>query len=226
MFHAKLIAGFLGRFILVFVLLMAPWPGLKDGYAAFYRAAGNSLFTRFGDDGRVHFRSSTRPDPDRNLEVVLKNWRTGSEYVFAGTSAKGYNPTAFVVALILATPIPWRRRLRALLWGLVSVNVYVALRILLFLVVAFSGDNALALFTPGPLGQGILDYLNWVVVESFAGALLLPLPIWILVSFKRDDLRTILATPFAAARSDTTTSAMQNDLGGTGHKRRDDQPPL
>ena len=180
---------------MIFVVLTAPWPGLPAAYAPVYRAGVNLLFARFGSSGAVEVRRSTRQDPDHDTELVLSNWRTGAEYVFAGSSLKGYKPTAFVLALILATPIPWGRRWRAALWGMVCVTAYSALRMAVFLATAFSGDNSLALFAPGPVGKGALDYLSWVVVDSFTGWLILPLPIWALVCFRRKDRRAAVATP-------------------------------
>ena len=160
------------------------------------RAVVNVLGGRFGS-GSAHLQSSGRQDPDRDTDFELRSRNTGAEDVFRGTSLKGYQPTAFLFCLILATPIPWSRRWRALLWGLAIVSVYAALRTAMFLVFAFSEGNhlvenmsesdSLALFTLGPFGKSVLDYLYWVFVESFAGWLFVPLPIWALVCFWRSD---------------------------------------
>lgn len=194
---AKPILGFLIRFMVLFVVMTAPWPGLPRVYAPVYRAVGNALFVRFGSSGAVRLQSSGQQDPDRDTDFVLTNRDNGSEYVFAGTSLKGYQPTAFLFCLILATPIPWSRRWRALLWGLAIVSVYAALRATLFLFYAFSEGNhlvqamsensTLPIFTPGPFGKSVLEYLYWVFVESFAGWMIVPLPIWALVCFWRGD---------------------------------------
>ena len=190
---ARPIVWFFARFMLLFILVTAPWPGLQHAYAPVYRAAGNLLFVRFGSSGAVHLSPSSVNDPDRDTQFLLTNRNNGSEYKFTGTSLKGYNPTAFVFCLILATPIPWSRRWRAVLWGLAIVSVYAVLRTTLFLFFAFSQGNhlvqemskadSLAIFALGPFGKSVLDYLYWVFVESFAGWLVVPLPIWALVCF-------------------------------------------
>ena len=193
----KPIVGFFLRFMVLFVVLTAPWPGFSQAYAPVYRAVGNTLFGRIGYGGDVHLRSSGGQDPHRDTDFVLKNMNNGAEYVFGGTSLKGYRPTAFLCCLILATPMRWSRRWRALLWGLAIVSVYVALRTALFLLFAFSegnhlvqnmnGGGSLAIFSIGPFGRMVLDYLYRVFVESFAGWLFAPLPIWALVCFWRSD---------------------------------------
>ncbi len=188
----KRIVGFFLRFMVIFVVLTAPWPGLADAYAPVYRAMGNVLFGRFGSSGIVELRPLTVSDPERNTELVLSNWRTEARFVFTSGSSKGYMPTAFVLALIVATPIPWRRRWRAVLWGLACVTVYAALRMGVFLTFAFAQDNGLAVFTLGPLAKSALDYVVWVVVDTFAGWLILPLPIWALLCFRRKDWQALL----------------------------------
>ena len=200
---ARVLGGFFLRFLVVFVLLMAPWPGVSEAYAAFFRAGGNFLFSKFGSDGRVRFLPLANPDEGRDTEVVLVNRRAGGEMrVVGGSRLQGYKPTAFVLALILATPVPWSRRWRAVVWGLVLVNAYVGLRVFAFLLAAFSGDSTVALFSPGPVCRAILDFFVWVLVVSFAGWLIVPLPIWALVTFRRSDWPTILRAPTSESGTD------------------------
>lgn len=185
--HAWPVVVFFARFMAIFVVLTIPWPGLPRAYAPLYRAGASAIFAQFGSDGIVEVRAAANGDPDRDMEFILRNVRTQSKYVFAGTSLKGYQPTAYILALILATPIPWTRRWRAAFWGLVLVTVYVCLRLGVFLVFAFSRDNALALFSLGPVARHALDFIYWAVVESLAGWLLVPLPIWALLCFRRSN---------------------------------------
>ena len=193
-------------FIVVFAVFIAAWPWLGGTYAAVFRAGGNVVFCAFGNDGRVRFLPFSSLNERQDIEVVVSNRRTGAGRRIAGSSRfQGFMPTAFVLALILASPIPWSRRWRAAAWGFVLVNVYVALRILVFLLAVFSGDDTLALFSPGPFWQAVLEFLSWVLAVSFAGWLIVPLPIWALLSFRRSDWPTILQTP--VSKPDTSRCA-------------------
>jgi len=195
------VAGFTLRFVLVLTLLMLAWTCLKQPYAALYRGMGNLLFVRFGPEGRVLMRPSSTLGADHDTEIVLTNLRTGSEYSFAGSSRlQGFNPTTFLVSLIAATPVPLRRRGRALPWGLLWINGYIVAKLSVFLLFAFSGENALAQFTPGWVGRKALDFAYWVFVVSFAAWLIVPLPIWVLVTFRRGDWETILSTTRGASQ--------------------------
>ena len=205
MHPARVLGGFFARFVVVFTVFIVAWPWLGGTYAAAFRAGGNAVFCAFGNDGRVRFLPHSSPNERQDIEVVVSNRRTGAGRSIAGSSRfQGFMPTAFVLALILASPIPWSRRWRAAAWGLVLVSVYVALRILVFLLDVFSGNDTLALFSPGPFRRTVLDFLSWVLVVSFAGWLIVPLPIWALLSFRRSDWPTILYRTAPPTRSGAT----------------------
>ena len=102
----RAIVGFFIRFMVLFVLLTAPWPGVSKVYAPVYRYVGNLLFVRFGSSGAARLRPSTGQDPERDTEFVLTNRANGSEYVFAGTTLKGYQPTVFLMAGIARRGVP------------------------------------------------------------------------------------------------------------------------
>lgn len=196
MMSTRPIVGFFLRFLLFFLALMILWSGVGATYGRAFRAMGNLLFARFGTDGLVRFQRSEGSNTEDDLEVMLMNRGNGAESTFAGSSRlQGYKPTAFLLALILATPVSWKRRGRAVLWGTVWINVYVSLKTAVFLLARFSDENALALYAPGPLARGLLGYLEWLFVISFAAWLIVPLPIWALVTLRRDDWPSILQSP-------------------------------
>ena len=63
MHRLKPIAGFFGRFALVFALLTAPWPGWPQAYAAALRTGARLLYGQFGSKGIVLFRPHSSLQP-------------------------------------------------------------------------------------------------------------------------------------------------------------------
>ena len=106
----------------------------------------------------------------------------------------GYRPTVFLVALVLGSPIPWRRRARALLWGLVWINAYVALRLALTLMMGLSvdGGGGGAVLPLGPASKQALEFVSNMIVVQFEGDHILPAAIWFLVTFRRGDFAAVL----------------------------------
>ncbi len=193
MLQVKSAGGFFGRFLLLFVVLSIPWPGLGEAYGAFFRATGNLLFCSFGDDGVVRIEALDGSDNGRDMRMFLENTRTRASASTDGrTRLMGYEPTVFVASLILATPVPWSRRWKALCWGMAGVSAYAMVRLGVQLIVSFSGDSSVAIFSPGPTVDRLLGLADWLFVRSFAGSYVLPLGIWFLATIRTSDWQTLI----------------------------------
>lgn len=202
MLTPKGIGGFAARVLGLYVLLaVVPGDGVREAYARLFRAANNGIFGKFGTRGVVRFRPFTegpeawdtkvffqvRPAP-RQRWVACKAWDTG------------WRPAASFLALMLATPIPWSRRWRALCWGIVLVHVFVTLRVLMLVIFGFSEPEGLGLFSPGRFWMGIIEAAFPHISIKQAATTMAPIFIWILVSFRRGDRAAIFGrTPQATA---------------------------
>ena len=104
----------------------------------------------------------------------------------------GYAPTTLLVALILATPLPWRRRLTALFWGLVLIHAWIAFSVLLLVVHGYSGGNVIAIYDVSPSTHKALAFMREVLVKAPVIKYTVPAVIWMLVSFRRSDWAKML----------------------------------
>ena len=188
------VAGFFIRCMLIYGLLIIPWTGAMDAYRWIFRHVGNALFYRVGSAGTVHFEKLSAADHARDTTLRLTNKRVGSS---AGMDIKsvytGYRPTIFMVALVLATPISWSRRGWALMWGLLWVSAFVAFRVWLRIVDAFSNDDVIAIYALGPAWKGAVQALMKILVLSPAPGYIIPAVIWMLVTIRRDDWTEFLS---------------------------------
>jgi hypothetical protein len=213
MLQPKLLARFL-ILLTVFcsLLMLVPWPGLKGGYSGVFRGFGNVVFARFWfwPDGRVRFLNLhspaliediyaelppgrpafRKPQPTAVLDtlMVLKNRTTPGQIGMLRTSARslGYWPTAFFLALVLAKPLPWKRKGWAVLWGLVLVHLFIALRLTLTLMKSgFAADKAYALFELSPFWTRVLARVEGVIVDNPTVSFVVATFIWFIVAFTR-----------------------------------------
>ena len=190
--------------LLIYAVLVIPWPGVMTAYRACFCGAGNALFASVGHGGSVTFESIPSAMHEKDTRLTIRSSRLpGAAVPMEIDSAYlGYRPIAFLVALTLATPVAWRRRWRALLWGLVLVNVFVAVRVSLPIIDVLSRGDAFSVFAPGPLLKGVLGKLTLVLFRAPATTYTAPAFIWLLVTFRRDDLKSLLVcsppTPVAA----------------------------
>lgn len=210
MFTLSQISGFVLRFVIIYVILVAPWPGSREAYAWYVDHLGATLLSSIKPDVLVRFSpvdeslpDGYRPPENQGLDVqVLLTMRRSphdAAVLFSNSHNLGHIPTAFVVALILATPIRWSRKWRSALWGLFWINVYVALKLAVWLVYCIEFVAPFADFGLNCFWRGVLRHVYEVVVHGATGGHLLPpLLIWILVSVRRADWNKFpRATPAA-----------------------------
>ena len=193
MLKTKRVVRFFCLLALFYGLLDAPWPGLQERYSAAYRAAGNYLFGSFGSDGVVRFQPRPSGQVRVDTDVILARRDSNMGRAVTQTPRRlGYLPTAEVIALIVATPIPWARRCWALLWGLILVHAFIVLRMAITLLHHFEGDVPCSLYELSPFWSETLYGAYEIIVRSPDPSFLVPVFIWAVVSFRRNDWEALV----------------------------------
>jgi hypothetical protein len=194
---------FFVKLIAMYALLIVLWLWAGGPYARLLCATGDTVFRSFGGEGRVDFKIVD--PPPRNAKALdfvirLENIRTRATGTFElerNTRNMGYLPTAFTAALVLATPVSWKRRAWALLWSMLLISAFVGLQLAIHLLLAFSDANALNQFAFAPWVKGLIGVALKVVVLSPVTAYIAPVFIWLLVTFRRDDWEALRHDPLS-----------------------------
>ena len=184
-FQADRLAGFVVRLFAWYLVLTAPWPGLSDRYGDAVRACGNALFGTFGTVGVVRFKAAADLGPSHDTGILFGPKRNPNAWLAnASVRRMSYLPTAVTAALVLASPLPWRRRMVALAWGLAFVHLFVLVRLSVTIYYYFVSVSIIEL-TPYRSSALRLAYeaLSESLVPSFVG----PAVIWLLVAFRIED---------------------------------------
>jgi len=198
------ICGGLLRCAVVYAVLIVPvWGGLSAYRWAFCHV-GNALFYRVGDGGQVRFEAIDATDRAADVTLRLFNRRTSAGgHTNIKTADTAYRPTAFLIALIVATPIPWPRRRWALLWGIAAVTLFVALRVWLRVADALSSADVLAAYAPSASWKSFLGWMVKILVVAPAPGYIVPALIWMVTTVHREDWDRLVAvgTDADAART-------------------------
>jgi len=113
------ILAFLGRLIVLYGLLIAPWPGVESGFLSVYCACASAVFGSMVRGGAVTLYPAESPTVSYDGFLRVTNRRTGGAYILGVHSrTEAYLPLAVFIALAMATSLPWRRRFASLLFGL------------------------------------------------------------------------------------------------------------
>lgn len=135
MSNRRPILGFLIRFLLLYVLLMVPWPGVRTAYRSFFIGGSRGVFATFTSQNGTRISAIDHDDQNRDTEITFPHmsglrWEMG---VNSGEIA--YFPSAILLALILSTPVAWKRRGQALALGFLLVNGFIILRMTIMILI-------------------------------------------------------------------------------------------
>lgn len=183
---------FLCLFLLVYGLLMAPWPGLKAAYLELYKVGAVLVFKSFESIGVVRLDEPTDAKYDMKI-VFYDRDQIGPDgkmvhlaFMHHSSRRTGYIFIAFLTALILATPIGWRRRGWALLWGMILLHGFIIFILAAWILRGFNSE-AVSLLVLSPFWQRVLLLTVYVFVHNLTFGFVVCVFIWILVSFRRED---------------------------------------
>jgi len=204
------------RLIISRVLLLAiyavgltlVWPWVGESYSRAFRASAMTMCGVLSSAWDVKLEPFESPHPAQDTTLDLKN-RENNLAVGQQISIRyiGYAPTSFMVALILATPLPWKRRAAALVWASVLMHVWIALSMIVLIVHGYSGDHVVAIYHFSPFWHKAFSFLRETMVKAPVTKYTVPAVIWILVTFRRSDWMLFLGAVGAKnVASDAVTS--------------------
>jgi len=205
----NLVAGFLVRLLVVYVILAVPWPAWIGAYGQCFRAMARAVF--HDNDRRELTFETTGATSDHPLDTRIEIANRALLHEDGSGPVRdldidafffAWDPTALLIALIIATPIPWRRRGMALALGLPLLQAI----ILILLGFCIWDESAqIGLVSLNPFWSHVAGVLQGLITEQSAMAW--PAMVWIVVTFRREDWRTIglwqrrpeLANPLVAS---------------------------
>jgi len=178
-------AAAVGRFVIVFGLLMAPWPGGREVIRSFFHSELRWLATWVVPrmvvrvevlqdaaheeiDTQVSMADPRKIQPDGSVEVSGVNLDTRSV---------GWIPQVMLLALIAATPMRWGERFRASVIGLLLLNGVMLLTFAAALAFAHKAGHP-AWVHP------MLSHIYEVTIQNLWFSFLFPTVLWSLLCFE------------------------------------------
>ena len=175
-------------FVLVGVLyavLLIPWPGLLAGYRGALAGISNVFLGQLAD-GRMRYEVMESPTLDKDTTVHVQNIATGSRARMSVNARRTYLPLAFAVSLIVAAPIPWRRKAISLGLGLILMVCWIQFGIWLKVAHMLSEPK----FGAMALDEGTRKFMLMVTKWTMSPVVpyIVALVVFVLVAVRREDL--------------------------------------
>jgi hypothetical protein len=196
LFSAGKALKFFCLFVLVYGLLMAAWPATGVVYSKIYWVTGKVLFDYFRHFGIVEFAQS---DDKGEIYITAYNrYRMDRKGNMSGGKSihkiryGDYMYMAFLSALVIATPVSLRRRVWALVCGLLLMQV-LAITKLAIVILGLFGSEEVSILVLSPFWARIVVTSYQIVVNNLTTSFIIAFFIWILVVFRRADWERIVA---------------------------------
>ncbi|MBI1824808.1 MAG: hypothetical protein HY287_13880 [Planctomycetes bacterium] len=200
MLRRETLRAFVVRLVIVYGILIAPWPGLKPGYAKFFRGSANALIGVVGLKEYVSLDTPPEEHADWDIQMSMRNPVTNNRWHGEYSSrAFGYLPTAAMLTLVLAIPGRRRNRLRALIASLVLIQFFVIVRIAVAIGYGMYAGGVIHL---GERMAKFAEILLLATCDSPALTYIIAILVWLLVSFSKQDWEAAIA-----ARSESKSQA-------------------
>lgn len=184
---------FLLRVFVLYVALLLPWPGLGTAYDAWFRVLGRLAAT----GGEWAVRVEPVPAEEKSplsTRFVAGNPRQGNprdgipgKVLDLDSRGVGWVPTALVLSLMGATRLPMRRRLAALSWGFLLINLYVV-----FCIRVFLWDGTSDLMGIGEFSRSVAGALSYTLVTQMGAGFAIAVLIWLAVTFRASNASVLL----------------------------------
>ncbi len=237
------VALFAGKLIGIYVALaIIPWPGWQEacsetvaGVVNYFSSdvwGGLEAMTEgrgiFGTSAAAQVKSIARGAPEHGVDadiehdllIAVANLDAINRKIPPPTPKRADSmllaiaPLSFLFALIVATPMTWKRRMIALASGGIACCVFILLRFSILIVVLFYGAAPHHVIKPTDLWNAVLPRVSGFLTETMATSFLVPLLIWVVVAFRRSDLERVvqwLALQAGDERENAETTGKKHD---------------
>jgi hypothetical protein len=208
----KLVTKFLFRFACVFAVLSLPLPGLAWAFSQSTSWLGDQLVSeaRFVSGARLDFTpaSGDRAAAGGKMEAKKVDPWQAILWVHDGTRPRPigvpidvrglyYLPIAAFVALVLATPVPMARRLRALAMGLLVLLPLGLALIALPLFSFLGGIGPIRVYELSSTSHSLINVVYRALVAPPGMAYAIPALLWWVLLYVTRDSSAVVSADFS-----------------------------
>ncbi len=184
---------FLLKALVICLVLAMPLKSFDEAYGKFYRALNSKLLGKIQTGGFVRYSPGKKAYLTHvniwNQKQVKPNGKVDSAKADVNTRYRGYLPTVLLIALVLASPVPWRRRLLALFTGFILVTLLVLFKAWLGIAEICRENQWLDLVHYSGFREWLFELSSRIFFQSTGTVFYFVVAIWVLVTFRKNDLQ-------------------------------------
>jgi hypothetical protein len=176
------------QFVLIYGILIAPWPGFGRAYGAYFRFVHRHIFSEESGHRLVRFEPEPLDHGPLDTRIAIVNLqrldgegRAQGKALALDSRSVGWIPTSIVLALVWATPLARHRRISASLAGLLMVHLFIVFSVGCYI---WNQSAELGILKISPMAKVVLSGLEQTFIVQLGASFIVPVVIWVLVSFR------------------------------------------
>jgi hypothetical protein len=196
MLRTKPLLLFIIKAFIIYLILAAPFSFYDELYGRFYRKTAVSLFNHFDGNGFARFTEGKNKAITLvnvgNYDQIKKDGTCETTYANLNIRYLAYLPTILLISLILASPVPWKRKTISLLIGLLLLTSFVMFLQWLHIMICGIRAPWVNLTAISEFKKNTVIFAYQYLVEMPGFSRFLVVVIWLLVTFRKDDLKILI----------------------------------
>jgi hypothetical protein len=193
MLRSKTLFWFLLKALIFYAIMSLPLSAYDEAYGDFYRKVADQCFGHFRETGFAKFKPMKDPAMTHvnvgNYALKLPDGSFDTAAIDINTRILGYIPTILFISLVLASPVPWKRRLIGLAIGIVPVMLLIIFKHWISILWLCEQNAWLKLTNFTGFSKTLLTFTNTFISTSSFTVPYFVVGIWLLVTFRLDDLK-------------------------------------
>lgn len=191
---------FLVVFVVSFSALMLSFPTIKPGYSSVWSQICQTCFSPLvNKPSTMRFIEFDQTAPQtgmiKALVVFLDRVNPDDTYTTKNVAISVYNelyvPLAFLIALLLASPVSWKRRLKASAIGIVILVILLFIKSFALVFDNYNYPDFIILKLPIIIKQIVYVVNLFLSITGASTNVIVPIFIWMPLTFKTNDVHLL-----------------------------------
>jgi hypothetical protein len=193
-------------FLTAYMIMIVPQTRIGNFYGDFFRNMANRFLGQVGDAGIVIVKPQENERFDTMLFISKKSLWQGTSYkgdkYNISSRTLGFLPSVLMLALIIATPVKWKRKITALIISFAAMTVFVLVKLYVIILYKYQLSAWIGIFLYTGESRKRLILLNDYFAEPLTPAYTLGIFLWIAFCFRKKDWENVISTFQPAAVTD------------------------
>lgn len=165
MISYRSVIRFLLIFFVTYAVLLTPYLGIRHKYAEWLSYQGNEIFGNIKKDVAAVFKPQ-KGDEKNDILLTLQfkirpSGQTQERSINLNTGIIGYFPLVFLLSLITATPMTWKRKIIAFVVGYAVMYIFILLRMRVIILSGIALSTDTGMFFNETAKRAILFWNNY-----------------------------------------------------------------